>query len=93
MVIMILDKTSAALKGELTRWMLEPKTGMFIGNMSAMVRERLWKKVMSESEKCEGATMVYSTNTEQGYEVIQFGNSTREVVDIEGLKLMRIPQK
>lgn len=93
MVIMILDKTSASLKGELTRWMLEPKSGVFIGNMSAMVREKLWKKVLSESDKCEGATMFYSMNTEQGYDMVQFGKSNREIIDFDGLKLIKIPQK
>lgn len=45
MVIMILERVPRSLRGELTRWMLEPKTGVFIGTISAMVRDKLWERV------------------------------------------------
>jgi CRISPR-associated protein Cas2 len=30
---MILEKVPTSLRGELTRWMLEPKSGVFVGNI------------------------------------------------------------
>ncbi len=41
MVVIILEKVPAGLRGELTRWLLELKAGVFVGKVSAMVRERL----------------------------------------------------
>ena len=44
MVILLLERVSPSLRGELTRWLLEPKAGVFVGNVSALVREKLWTK-------------------------------------------------
>ena len=44
MVIMLLERVSPGLRGELTRWLLELKAGVFVGRVSAMVRERLWAR-------------------------------------------------
>lgn len=45
MVVLIVERVPASLRGALTRWMIEPKAGVFVGSVSAMVRERLWLKV------------------------------------------------
>ena len=41
-MVMLLERVSPGLRGELTRWLLELKAGVFVGRVSAMVRERLW---------------------------------------------------
>lgn len=91
MVVVILEKVPKSLRGELTRWMLEPKTGVFVGSVSGMVREHLWEKL------CRGlrggaCVMAHSDNTEQGFTLRTHGDSSRQVVDFEGLSLMRIPK-
>ena len=45
MVVIVIDNASAKLRGELTKWLLEVKPGVFVGKVSAMVRERLWDKI------------------------------------------------
>lgn len=90
MVVMILERVPPSLRGELTRWLLEPKTGVFVGDVSAMVRDTLWQQVC-KGLKGGAGMLVYSANTEQGY-LVQFnGPTSRTVVDFEGLLLMRIP--
>ncbi|MCD6345555.1 MAG: type I-E CRISPR-associated endoribonuclease Cas2, partial [Anaerolineae bacterium] len=44
MVVMILEKVPVGVRGELTRWLLEIKTGVFVGHISARVRDKLWEK-------------------------------------------------
>ena len=44
MIVMILEKGPLRLRGELTRWLVEPRTGIFIGRINAMVRDRLSQK-------------------------------------------------
>ena len=44
MIVMILEKVPVRLRGELTRWLIEPRQGVFVGHINAMVRERLWEK-------------------------------------------------
>lgn len=90
MVVIILEKVPTSLRGELSRWLIEPHTGVFVGHVSAMVRERLWMKVCSKL-KGGGALMVYSTNNEQRFKMEMFGDTKRQIVDFDGLQLIRIP--
>jgi len=78
------------LRGELSRWMIEPKTGVFVGSISGMVRDRLWEK-LCEASKGGSCVMIHSDNTEQGFSMRIFGEPSRRVVDFEGLLLIRVP--
>ena len=87
MVVLILTAVKPGLRGELTRWMIEPQAGVFVGNLSARVRDKLWEKV--EREVKEGsAVMLFSARTEQGFAVRSHGDRTRVPVDFEGLTLI-----
>ena len=88
MVVILLERVPASLRGELTRWMIQPKTGVFVGKLSSAVRERLWTKVCSQMKGGAG-TLIYSSDTEQGYVVRFWGGVSRWVVDFEGLKLIQ----
>ncbi len=92
MNVMILEKVPVSLRGELTRWLLEVKAGVFVGNVSAMVRDRLWKKVCGGS-KGGACMMLWSTNNEQGFNVDFWGANSRIVTEWEGLKLLTKPSK
>jgi CRISPR-associated protein Cas2 len=88
MVVMILEKVPQALRGELTRWLLEIKTGIYIGHVTGMVREKLWEKC-SEERKAGWVFQGWSTNTEQHFKMRLCGVSGREIVDWEGLQLVK----
>ena len=90
MVILICEKVPVGLRGELSRWMIEPKTGVFVGKMSALVRDKLWQRVQ---QKLQGgaAILAYPSHTEQGFTIKSCGDTTRELVDYDGLMLVKIP--
>jgi CRISPR-associated protein Cas2 len=91
MVILIMERVPTGLRGELSRWMIEPKAGVFVGKLSAMVRDKLWEKVCEKSK--EGAAiLMFPASNEQGFAVRNWGNTRRELVDYEGLTLVRIPK-
>ena len=90
MVVMILERVAPGLRGEMSRWMVEPKAGVFVGKMSAMVRDRIWQKAV-ESAGDGAGILVHSSNTEQGFSVRTFGDSSRQLVNMEGLWLVRVP--
>ena len=87
MVVIVIDNASAKLRGELTKWLLEVKPGVFVGKVSAMVRERLWDKIY-QAESFTGAVMLYSMNTEQGFAMEMCGDSKRKVIEINGLQFI-----
>lgn len=90
MVVIVLERVPASLRGELTRWLLEPKTGVFVGKVSAMVRDRLWERVC-RGMKGGAGMLIHHADNEQGFAVRYSGATSREVVDFEGLALIRIP--
>lgn len=90
MVVLVLERVPRGLRGELTRWMLELRAGVFVGDVSAMVRDRLWQKVC-EDLRDGGATLVHSSDSEQGFRVRYWGDTDRRIEDFEGLFLVRVP--
>ena len=89
MVVLMLERVPASLRGEISRWMIEPKTGVFVGKLSAAVRNRLWEK--AENAARGGAGMlIHSSKTEQGFSMRTFGDTSREIVNMENLWLVRI---
>jgi len=88
--IIVLERVPASLRGELTRWLLEPRTGVFVGKVSGMVRDRLWKKVCEGSKQGAGR-LVYPADTEQGFAMDFCGTTSRTIVDFDGLTLVRVP--
>ena len=93
MLVMILERVPRSLRGELSCWMIEPKSGVFIGNASALVRERLWEKATKQTRSGGGILQIWTTNNEQGFAMRTHGDTSRELVDMEGLILVRVPQK
>lgn len=91
MVVLILERVPAGLRGALSRWLLEPKAGVFVGNVSGMVRERLWTKACSES-RAGSCIMIHDDSTEQGFRLRTWGETSRTVEDFEGLFLVRLPE-
>ena len=92
MVVMVLERVTPGLRGELTRWLIQPKAGVFVGRVSALVRDKLWRKVIF-SVGDGGALMIYRSNTEQGFEIRSFGRTDRLIEDFEGVFLPKWPRK
>lgn len=90
MLVMILERVPPGLRGELTRWLIEPHTGTFVGHVSAMVREKLWWKCV-QSKEAGGVIQIWSTNTEQRFAMRKTGDTDRRIVDFDGLQLIRVP--
>lgn len=89
MIVVTLTDCPPKLRGDLSKWLMEINTGVYVGKLSARVREELWKRI------CENllhgrATMVFSTNNEQGLDFYTYNTSWTQV-DFDGIKLMRRP--
>ena len=88
MVVILLEKVRTGLRGELSRWLFEVKTGVFVGKVSGLVRDELWDFV-AERLGNGSAVMLFPMNTEQGFDVRTLGNPSKQLVDIEGLWLVK----
>jgi CRISPR-associated protein Cas2 len=90
MIVMVLESVPVGLRGELTRWLIEPHPGVFVGHVSGAVRDRLWLKCC-QGLRSGGVVQLWSTNNEQRFAVRAYGATKREIVDYEGLQLIRLP--
>lgn len=75
------------LRGDLTRWCQEIQSGVYVGNVSGRIRERLWQRINENIGQGE-ATLVYNTNNELGY-TFRTTRRDKEVIDADGIPLMR----
>lgn len=88
MVIFIVENAKTGLRGELSRWLFEVKAGVFVGKVSALVREELWEHI--EQKLGRGtAVMLYPQRNEQGFGVRVLGDRSRTLEDIEGVLLVK----
>lgn len=89
MVVMVLERVPRSLRGELTRWLLELDTGVFVGRVSATVRELLWQKAVEKAGEGRCA-MAWRTNNEQGFAVRLHGYQDRTLRDFDGIVLVTV---
>lgn len=90
MTVIILERVPTSLRGELTRWMLEVQTGVFVGTLSALVRDLLWDYVCDKMQDGAGA-LIYQFHNEQGFTTRVCGKTSRRLRDFDGLSLIQIP--
>ncbi|WP_078505979.1 type I-E CRISPR-associated endoribonuclease Cas2e [Streptomyces violaceusniger] len=75
------------LRGALTRWLLEVTPQLYVGTVSARVRDELWSTVTACT--ADGvAVLVYPADNEQGFELRTAGQQRRRPIDFEGLTLV-----
>lgn len=88
--VITLKKVPLSLRGDLTKWMQEISTGVYVGNFNSRVRQNIWKRVCNSAEAGE-ATISYSCRNEIGY-TFQTLNAGRTCIDCEGIPLVLIPR-
>lgn len=88
MIIMVLNNVPVSVRGNLTRWLVEVKSGVYIGQVSARVRDKLWEQCMG-SKRTGGIFQAWSTNNEQGFHMRMSGMLDRRVIDLEGVELVQ----
>ncbi|MFC8201872.1 type I-E CRISPR-associated endoribonuclease Cas2e [Streptomyces sp. NPDC057298] len=75
------------LRGALTRWLLEVTPELYVGTVSARVRDELWASVTA----CTGdgmSVLVYPSDNEQGFELRTAGTHRRHPLDFDGMTLV-----
>ncbi|MFB0918613.1 MAG: type I-E CRISPR-associated endoribonuclease Cas2e [Clostridiaceae bacterium] len=89
MTVITVSRASPSLRGDLTKWMQEIDTGVYIGNFNTKIREHLWERV-KDSIGTGQATISFRYNNELGYE-FETHQTKRDCADFDGLKLVLYP--
>ncbi|MER7875049.1 type I-E CRISPR-associated endoribonuclease Cas2e [Streptomyces solisilvae] len=92
MASMLVIATTAVpdhLRGALSRWTSEVVPGIFVGSVSARVRDELWQAV-TQTVGNGAAVLVHPAPNEQGYAIRTAGTRRRVPEDFDGLTLIRM---
>ena len=92
MTVIAMDSAPESVRGELNRWFLELKPGVFVGHVNVRIRELLWERICG-ADRSTGAVMIFSAPTEQGFEMRMQGDPKRSVTDFEGIQLITVSNK
>ena len=87
MLVIAVENVPARLKGRLAVFLIKVRSGLYVGNHSARVRDMLWEHLENGTEE-GNAVMIWSTNTESGYDFLTYGKNRRMPVELDGLKLV-----
>lgn len=86
MTVIVLVAAPPGLRGHLSRWMVEVDAGVFVGQLSARVRNRIWP-LLADRVGDGQAVMIAPANNEQGWSVLTAGRDRYRPVDYDGLIL------
>lgn len=89
MVVIVVTACPAGLRGHLTRWLLEVSAGVFVGHVTARVRDLMWERVV-ELAKDGRAIMIHSVRGEQRL-AFKVHRHDWLPVDLDGIQLMLRP--
>lgn len=92
MTVAVLIAAPEGLRGHLTRWMIEVAPGVFVGNPSKRVRDRLWA-LLSARVGDGQAIMIETAPNEQGWAVRTAGRDRWYPIDLDGLILSARPRQ
>lgn len=92
MVVLVLIAAPPGLRGHATRWLIEIAPGVFAGNLTPRVRDRLWTTITDRIGDGQ-AVLVLTARNEQGWTTRTAGRDRWRPIDIEGLILIERPAR
>lgn len=87
MLVIVTENVPPRLRGRLALWLIEVRAGVYVGKFSRRVREMIWHQV-TEGIEDGNAVMIWSTNTESGFDFVTLGANRRMPVELDGLRLV-----
>jgi CRISPR-associated protein Cas2 len=89
MVVMTLEKVPMVLRGELSRWLTPVGNGVYVGRVSALVRDELWALALAKAGHGR-VIQIWQTRGEPGYALRVHGLIDAQLIDLEGLPLIAV---
>ena len=87
MLVIVLENAPSRLRGRLAVWLLEVRTGVYVGRYSVKVREMIWEQVQQGIEE-GNAVMIWRSQTDSGFDFVTLGKNRRIPVEMDGVKLV-----
>lgn len=89
MLVMVLEAVPSGLRGELTRWLTPVSSTVFVGSVSAQVRDALWALARARSG-AGNVIQVWSCHGEPGYGIRLHTTQAASLVDMDGVPAIAV---
>jgi CRISPR-associated protein Cas2 len=89
MLVMITESVTPRLRGELSLYMVEVQSGVFVGRVNTLIRNHLWSRATADNAAGK-VVQAWNDQSEQGFCVRIHGDPLRSVVDIDGVVLVAV---
>ncbi|WP_201785192.1 type I-E CRISPR-associated endoribonuclease Cas2e [Methanofollis ethanolicus] len=87
LMVVATENIPPRLRGRLALWLIEVRSGIYVGNYSVKVREMIWEQVTAGIEE-GNAVMVWSDPGDAGYDFRTIGQNRRIPRDMDGVRLI-----
>jgi CRISPR-associated protein Cas2 len=87
MLVIVLENAPPRLRGRLAVWLREVRAGVYVGNYSRKVREKIWEQVIAGIED-GNAVLAWRASTEAGFDFLTLGTNRRMPVEMDGVRLV-----
>lgn len=89
MIVLVTTACPASLRGDITRWLFEISAGVYVGRLSARVRDALWDRIIAQCGTGK-VLMIQTARTETGFTVRQHQYDWN-LRDFDGITLLERP--
>ena len=83
----VTESIPARLRGRLAVFLVEVRAGVYVGDVSRRIREKLWEYSVADIGG-GNIVMAWSTNTESGFDFQTLGENRRSPIEFDGLRLV-----
>ncbi|MFC0178771.1 type I-E CRISPR-associated endoribonuclease Cas2e [Thorsellia kenyensis] len=88
MCVVVTESVPPRLRGRLAIWLLEIRAGVYVGDVSARIRDMIWEQITELAED-GNVVLCWSTNTESGFDFVTYGKNKRFPFEMDGIKLVK----
>jgi CRISPR-associated protein Cas2 len=89
MCVIRIKDASPHITGYIRRFMVEADSGLFVGDLSRRVIDKLWSRLVSqEDDECR-AVLIFADNSEVGFNIEEL-RSNRSVINNYGENLVSL---
>ena len=94
MTTIVTKRAAPMVRGELTRWLLEVDTGVFVGDLDARRRDLLWQRLCAKEADC--LMVCHQRTSRQAMQIWTTGAFEKSLDFQSGMwlrKIARLPKK
>lgn len=93
MLVIVVENAPPKLRGRLSLWLIEARSGVYVGVFSRRTREMIWEEVCNAIDD-GNAVLAYIAPNDAGFIIETCGKNRRVPVDLDDFTLMSfLPQK